>query len=185
MVVRVLLGRHRLARERGLLDVEVSRLEEAGIGRNAIPRREPDDVTGDQVAPSNLPPGSIAEDGRRRGHGVAQSLGDALRAIGLDEVEDDAQHHHEDDDGGVDALAEDRGDDARDQQNDDQRIRQEQEDLDEAGRTGRPRGLVGADFTEPPARLVGRQPRACGMELREEDIDRAVQWRHGRPYLIA
>src|SRR5438034_7209718 len=62
-----------------------------------------------------------------------------MGAIGLDEVEYDAQGHHENDDGGIDPLAEDRGGGARDQQNDDQRIRQEQEDLDEAGRARRAR----------------------------------------------
>jgi len=159
-VGRVLLGRHRLARQCGLLDVEVSRLEEARVGRNAIAGRESDDVTGDQLAPSNLEPGSIAEGGRRRRHGVAQPLGDAMGAIGLDEVEYDAQGHHENDDGGIDPLAEDRGGGARDQQNDDQRIRQEQEDLDEAGRARRARGLVRADLAEPSARLVGGQASA-------------------------
>jgi hypothetical protein len=48
----------------------------------------------------------------------------------------------------------------RDQQDDDQRIRQEQEDLNEAGRARRARGLVRADLTEPPARFVGRQASA-------------------------
>jgi len=49
---------------------------------------------------------------------------------------------------------------ARDQQNDDQRIRQEQEDLKETGRARRPRGLVRADLAEPPARVVGSQASA-------------------------
>ena len=159
-VGRVLLGRHRLARQCGLLDVEVSRLEEARVGRNAIAGRESDDVTGDQVAPPNLGPGAIAQGGRRRRHGVAQSLGDAMGAIGLHEVEHHTQCHHENNDGGVDPLAEDRGGGARDQQNDDQRIRQEQEDLDEAGRARRARGLVRADLAEPSARLVGGQASA-------------------------
>ena len=159
-VARVLLGRHRLARERGLLDVEVSGLEEARVGRHAIPGRQPDDVAGDQVAPADLAPGSIAEGGRRRRHGVAQSLRDAMGAVGLHEVEHHAQGHHEDDDGGVDPFAEDRGGGARDQQDDDQRIRQEQEDLNEAGRARRPRGLVRADLAEPSARVVGRQASA-------------------------
>ena len=135
--------------------MEVSRLEEARVGGHAVAGRESDDVAGDQVAPANLAPGSIAEGGRRRRHGVAQSLGDAMGAVGLHEVEHDAQSHHEDDDGGVDPFAEQRGGDAGDQQNDDQRIRQEQEDLNEAGRARRPRGLVRADLTEPPARFVG------------------------------
>src|SRR2546426_1451764 len=90
----------------------------------------------------------------------SQPLGDAMGAIGLDEVEYDAQGHHENDDGGIDPLAEDRGGGARDQQNDDQRIRQEQEDLDEAGRARRARGLVRADLAEPSARLVGGQASA-------------------------
>ena len=153
----VLLGRHRLARECGLLDVEVSRLEEARVGRDAIPRRESDHVTGHQLAPSNLGPGAIAQGGRRRRHGVSQSLGDTMGAIGLHEVEHHTQCHHEDNDGGVDPLAEDRGGGARDEQNDDQRIRQEQEDLNETRRARRPRGLVRADLGEPPTRVVGRQ----------------------------
>ena len=159
-VARVLLDRHRLARQGRLLDVEVSRLEEARVGRHPIPGRQPDDVTGDQIAPANLDPGARAKRGRRRRHDVAQSLRDAMGPIGLHEVEHHTQPHHEHDDGGVDPFAEDRGGGARDQQDDDQRIRQEQEDLNETGRARRARGLVRADLVEPPARVVGRQASA-------------------------
>jgi len=99
--------------------VEVSRLEEARVGRNAIAGRQSDDVPGDQLAPSNLAPGSVAEGGCRRRHGVAQPLRDAMGAIGLNEVERHTQCHHEDDDGGVDPLAEHGGGEARDQEDDD------------------------------------------------------------------
>jgi hypothetical protein len=159
--------------------VEVSRLEEARVGGNAIPSPESDDVAGDQLPPPYLAPGAVAEGGRRRRHGVAQSLGDAMGAIGLKEVEHYTQGHDEDDDEGVDPLAEDRGGGARDQQNDDQRICEEQEDLNEAGGTRRPRGLVRADVTEPPARFVGSQASTAGVELREERIDGPVWRRHG------
>jgi hypothetical protein len=60
----------------------------------------------------------------------------------------------------MDPFAEDRGGGARDQQGDDQRIRQEQEDLNEAGRSRRARRLVRADLAEPSARFVGRQASA-------------------------
>jgi hypothetical protein len=63
-------------------------------------------------------------------------------------------------DGGIHLLAEQGRGEAGDQQDDDQRIRQEQEDLNEASRARRPRGLVRADPAEPPARFVGRQAPA-------------------------
>jgi len=159
-IARVLLGRHRLARECRLLDMKVTRVEQAGVGGNPIPGGEPDDVAGDQIAPSNLDPAPITEGARRRRHSVSQSFGDSVGAIGLDEVEHDTQRHHEDDDGGIDPLAEQRGGEARDEKNDDQRIRQKEEDLDEASRPRCPRGLVRADLAEPPARLVGGQASA-------------------------
>ena len=159
--------------------MEVAGLEQARVGGHEVAGRQPDDVAGDEVAPANLAPGSSAEGGRRRRHGVAQSLGDAMGAVGLHEVEHDAQNHHEHDDGGVDPFAEQRGGDAGDQQNDDQRIRQEQEDLNEAGRARRPRGLVRADLAEPAARFVGGQASPRGMKLREERVDWAVWRRHG------
>jgi hypothetical protein len=46
---------------------------------------------------------------------------------------------------------------AGDQQGDDQRICQEQEDLNETRRPRRARRLVRTDLAEPPARVVGRQ----------------------------
>jgi hypothetical protein len=137
--------------------VEVSRLQEARVGRHAISRHQPDDVTGDQIAPSDFAPGSIAEGGCRRRDDVAQSLRDSMGAIGLNEVEHHTEGHHEDDDGRVDPLAEDRGGGAGDQQGDDQRICQEQKDLNETGRPRRARRLVRTDLAEPPARVVGRQ----------------------------
>jgi hypothetical protein len=82
-------------------------------------------------------------------------------------------------------FAEDRGGGARDQQNDDQRVRQEEEDLNEAGRARRPRGLVRAALSEPPARLVGEQARPRRVELREERVDGAVERRHGEPPLLS
>jgi len=99
--------------------VEVTGLEQTGVGRNAIPRGEPDNVAGNQIAPPNLDPAPIAEGVRRRRHGIAQPLGDAVGAIGLNEVEHDTQRHHEDDDGGIDPLAEHGGGEARDQEDDD------------------------------------------------------------------
>ena len=102
-----------------------------------------------------------------------------MGTIGLHEVEHDAESHHEHDDRGVDSFAEQRGDDAGDQQNDDQRVRQEQENLNEASRARRPRGLVRADLTEPAARVVGSQASPRGMELHEEGFDRGVCRRHG------
>jgi hypothetical protein len=154
--------------------VEVTRLEQAGVSRHAIPRGKADDVAGDHIAPSDLDPAAVAEGVRRRRHRLAQSLCDSVGAIGLHEVEHDAQHHHEDDDGSIDPLAEQGGGQARDQQNDDQRIRQEQEDLDEAGGARRPRGLVRADFAEPPTRLGRGQALVGSVELLEERVDGAV-----------
>ena len=156
----VLLSRHRLARQGRLLDVEVSRLEEARVGRHTISRHQPDDVTGNQVAPPDFAPGSIAESSCRRRDDVAQSFRDAVGAVRLNEVEHHTQDHHEDNDGGVDPLPEDRGGGTGDQQGDDQRICQEQEDLNETGRPWRARRLVRADLAEPPARVGGRQASA-------------------------
>ena len=140
--------------------MEVARLEQARVGRHEIPGCEPNDVAGDELAPADFAPGSIAEGGCRRRDDVAQPFGGSMGAVGLDEVEHHTQDHHEDDDGGVDPLAEDRGGRAGDQQDDDQRICQEQEDLNETGRPRRSRGLVRADLAEPPARVVGRQASA-------------------------
>src|SRR5207247_10083886 len=116
---------------------------------------EPDDVAADHMPPPNLDPAPMTEGAHRRRHSVSQSFGDTVGAIGLDEVEYDTQHHHEDDEGGIDPLAEQRGGEARDEKNDDQRIRQKEEDLDEASRPRCPRGLVRADLAAPPAALVG------------------------------
>ena len=94
-VARVLLGRHRLARERRLLDVEVARLEEARVGGHAG-RRPP-------AGRRRRAPARAAESrsrSRRGGRSPSArrrraALGDALRAVGLNEVEHHTQHHHE------------------------------------------------------------------------------------------
>jgi hypothetical protein len=58
-------------------------------------------------------------------------------------------------------------------------------DLNEAGRARRPRGLVRAALSEPPARLVGEQARPRRVELREERVDGAVERRHGESPLLS
>lgn len=117
-------------------------------------RREPDDVAGHHLAPRALDPRAVAPHGRPGPDLLAQTLGGPARAIGLREVEDDAQPHHDHDDGRVDAVADDGRDEARHEEEDhDQRIGEKSEQLDQHGAAPTARGLVRTDRRQPPAGL--------------------------------
>lgn len=84
-------------------------------------------------------------------------IGGLLRAIGLHEVERHTEQHENHDDDGIDGVAEQRGDDARGEQNEHQRIREEQPQVDDAHRLPGGRGLVRPNLVEPPCRLFVHQ----------------------------
>jgi hypothetical protein len=72
-------------------------------------------------------------------------------------VEGRAQQHHQRDDGGIDDLADSRGDSAGHQQNDGQRINEEEQNLNKARSAARGDEFVRAD-------LVESQPRFCSTK---------------------
>jgi hypothetical protein len=63
--------------------------------------------------------------------GSPQAVRRLLRSVGLPEIGDNADEDDDEDDGGVGALAQRGGDRARDDQNEDERVRKQMQQLDE------------------------------------------------------
>ena len=152
-----LLGRHRFAGERSLLDVKVLALEQARIGGNQIAGGKPDHITRNHLASWNLDPFSIAHYRGAGRHLVAQSTHRTLRTKGLKKVERDADDHHRGDNRRVDDLPEHARDHAGREQNQHQRIGAEAQELDQ--RAGEFRGdrFIGSEAFEALLGLILRQ----------------------------
>ena len=167
-VAGVLLHRQGLPGEGGLLDVEIAHVEESGVRRHPVARSQPNDVARDDEPAEDLAPLAVAPDGGGGGHGLAQARGRPLRAVGLDEVERDAQGHHGGDDGGVGEVADQGRDEAGEEQDQDEGIDEEREELAEVRPPTRPRGLVRPGLSEAPLGLHGGETLRGGTETLEE-----------------
>ena len=104
---RHLLGRReRFPGEGGFLGFEAHRHDEAGIGRQPVPRLEHEQVAGDHLGAGHPPLAAVAHDhgfGRRH---LLQPCQGALGAGLLHEPQDGIQHHDGEDHSGVDPLVE-------------------------------------------------------------------------------
>ncbi len=153
---RVFLGGQRLARQRRLLQVQVARLEQPGVGGHEIAGRQADDVARDDDGTRQLLPHAISHDGRRGRHGAAQLLRCPLRVPGLHEVDRDAESDHPGDEGRVDGLPEQRRQAARDEKHQGQRVAEHRQELQKR------RPAPGARFVGPE--LVAKLLRFGGGE---------------------
>ena len=80
---RFLFGGERFARQRCLLDIEITGNQEARVCGNQISGGKPDDVSRHHLTPPNFLPLPAAQDGCRRGNPIAQLFDGPLRTIGL------------------------------------------------------------------------------------------------------
>ena len=105
----VFCHRYRFARERALLNAEISGLNQTKIGRNHAPRLQDHDVARHDLRRLDLHDATVAtHEGRRTGHSLqcGQSLlGPAL----LDQTDDRVQQHDSRDDDSVGQLTKDSG----------------------------------------------------------------------------
>jgi hypothetical protein len=137
--------------------MEVAGLDEAGVGGNPVASGEPDYVAGDEVSARELDPLAVAQDAGCRGHLLSETLGGPLRAIRLDEIQQDAKQYDERDDGRVEPLAQKRRDDAGDQENDHQGIREKGEQFSQDTPPSVTSRLIGADIGPTLLSVLGRQ----------------------------
>ena len=153
----MLVGRQRLARQHRLLNGEVSRFDQPSVSRHQIAGGKPKHVTGHHRAEGHLPPAPVAEKRGGRRDGGVQPVGRLLRLIRLPEVDRDAQQDDRHDDRRIDTLAERRGNRARDEEDDDERIREQVPELREGGEAAPWDRLIRSTLLEPLPRLAARQ----------------------------
>ncbi len=132
-VARRLLDGQGLTGERRLADVQVLDGQQTGIRRDEIARVELDDVPGNQVRDRQFLLAPIAQDGRRRGHLLADVVHGPARLELHEEVQQHAEQHHRDDDQAADRVAQRERDGAGHEEDDDEGIGEEAQEADQAG----------------------------------------------------
>ena len=177
-VGRLLFRRHRLAGQRRLLHVKIARLEQPRVGGHPVAGPQPHDVAGDEDAAGELGPRAVSPDGGRGCRLLTQPFRRPLRAVGLHEIENQAEDDHDGDDRGIDDVAEDRGHGAGHDQDEDERVREEAKQLPRHGPATPSRRLVRPHASEAAARLVVAQARLGSLQSGQECIPRQRDGRH-------
>ena len=158
-IAGLLLGRVGLARQQSLVDEEIAAFEQSRVRGNEIAGDQLDNVAGDQLVDRHREACTVAPHRCLHRHRPAQRLDRILSAHFLDEI----KCHADRDDGHDDEEARDvagrRGQPARHEQDDDQRVAEAGEELQPERRTLDGCGVVGS---------IGRQPRLhlCGIKAR-------------------
>ena len=162
--LRVLLAGQRFTRERRLVDEEVFRRQQSGIGGHEVPGLELHHIARHDLPDRPLTGGTVAEHDRRLSDLLAEAVRGLLGAVRQREVEGDAQREHERDDHRARHLAERRGDGARHDKDQDERVGEIVADLTQ--RLEPPRGteLVRPPAREPRPGRVRRQAVLRGAE---------------------
>ena len=124
-VADVFLHRQRLAGQRRLVDAERDCREQGRVGWQQVAGPKLEQIAGHHLAHRDFRELSVAPDAGGQGDQALESARRLLGVEDLEEVEGDAQQNDGDDDGRVERLADDARDDAGDQQDQDQRIREQ------------------------------------------------------------
>ncbi len=156
----LLVHRERLAGERGLLDLQAHRFDQAQVRRHDVARLEEHEIAGHQFAGRDVRDLAVADDARVRRAEPAQRGHGAFGPVLLDEADHRVQDHDDHDRDGVLRLAHHPGNHRRHQQHDDHEV-------GELARQHQPRRaafalgqLVGAVHLEPLPGFAVREPRA-------------------------
>ena len=100
----VLFGRHRFARQRRLLKVEIARLHKARVGGNQVTCRKTNQIIRDDLMAFYFLPFPVPQYGRAQADVFPQPLNRTLRTIGLNKIDGDAENNHYDDNSGIRLL---------------------------------------------------------------------------------
>jgi hypothetical protein len=116
----LLVHRNRLAGERGFVDTQLARLQQAHVGRKAVARGQQNDVTGHQTCGIDVVLPAVTQHHRARRQQVADCLQCPLGFSFLHETDQGVEQHDRNDDHAVDPMADrhshHRGHDQHDQQ---------------------------------------------------------------------
>ena len=100
---------HGFAGQRGLLDIEVARLQEPSIGGDQIPGGEPNEISGDNFMALHFLPRPIAQHSRGQANVFSEVFDGALRTVGLHEIDRYSKRDHDKDDCCVRPLSQNTG----------------------------------------------------------------------------
>jgi hypothetical protein len=159
------VDRQRLAGQRGLLDPQVDRLEQAQVGRDVVAGLQEDDVARHQLGGRDGDAVAVAQGlGVRRGQLLQGSQG-LLGPLLLDDAEHRVEHDDRHDRGRLDVIAEQGRDQrGRDQQDDDEVVELVPQQGPEAG-PGRLAQLVGTVVRQPAGGLLAAQPVLVDLQV--------------------
>ena len=130
-LLRALFHGKGFAGQQCLVDEQIPRLEQPPVCGDEAPGGEQRHVARHDLRYRHFLGGTVAQHAGADLHRLAQPLRRPPGAVFLNEVEDDAHQHHDDDDEEARHLAGERGDDARRDQDQDQRIAETAKKLDQ------------------------------------------------------
>src|SRR5262249_36114257 len=151
-----------------LLHMQVDRLEQACVSGHQISRDQTNDIPRNQLAPWDLAKVAIAQHRSRKSDSCSQPLHRVLRAVGLHEVESNAEHHDHNDDASIDYLTEKSRNDACHEQDEDEGIGKQKEQLPDPCNRFSLAQFIRTDLTQSATRLLAGQAPIRGVKLLEE-----------------
>ena len=171
-VTGLLFGRIGLAGQESLVDEKVAAFEQPRVRGNKIASDQLDNVAGNQLVDRHGEACAVAPYGRLDRHRPAQRLDRILRADFLDEIQRDADRDDGHDDDETRDVAGRRGQCARHEQDDDQRIAEAGQELQPERRTLDGCGGVGSIPRQPRLHLRGSEAGTGRREPREKPVYR-------------
>ena len=156
----ILRGRHRLPRERGLVDLQPLGLQQPGVRGDQVPFPHQEDVSRHQLDRRYGPDLAATPDPRRRRRQGAQRGDVADRPPLLDHPDGRVDRDDQPDDGGVRHVTGEQGQHERGQQDEDHRLPQLVEHRPPQRLGPLERNVVPAHVRQPPGRLPLGQPLA-------------------------
>ena len=164
-IAGLLLGRVGLARQKRLVDEQVAAFEQPRVRRDEIAGDQFDDIAGDQLVDRHREACAVAPHRGLHRHRPAQRLDRILSPDFLDEIKRHADHDDGDDDEETCDVAGRRGQPARDEQDDDQRIAEAGEKLKPERRMLDGCGVVGPERFQARLSFVGIKTASAGREF--------------------
>lgn len=166
LVAGTLADRDGFAGQQRLVDQQRVRLEQQGIGRDAVAFRQNDEVAPHHLGGRNAHGAAVAHDGGRGRAHVAQCLERALRAAFLEQGHAEQEHHHRQQDDALARFAQQQVEQGGADEQDEHRLARR------LGGDGFPapsrtvREAVLAVARQPPRGLGAGQPciAGCGMD---------------------
>jgi hypothetical protein len=154
-----------LAGQHCFVDEKVAAFQNLAVGGNKVAGAENDDIAGNDAFCRNHRFLSVADDAGLKCDGFGKLFGSAVGAVFLDEVEKNAGEDDRVDDDKAGRVAGNRREDARDEKNQDERVSEVVEELEDDGAPLAATDDVGTELREAGGGFGGEAGGGGGVEI--------------------